>query len=147
MFSSRTSKSLLVLAFSTFVAMSGYGLLVPVTPFLADALGADSSGVVWALGAYAIGQLLSAPLWGRLSDHMGRKAALAGSLALSAALYVLLWQVQSIVELGLVRFAAGLAAGNVAAAFAVAADLSSEQTRARHGDIGSGFGPRLHRGP
>jgi len=135
-----TTRALWALALTTFVSMTGYGLLVPVTPFLADALGARATGVTWALGAYALGQLLSAPLWGRISDRFGRRPALAGSLILAGLLYVALAYVQAIWELGFVRFAAGLAAGNVATAFAVAADLSAERTRARAmGVLGAGL--------
>lgn len=141
-------RALLALALTTCVAMTGFGLIAPVAPFLADALGATPSEVTWAIGAFSVGQLLSAPVWGRLSDSFGRKPALIGSLLLSAGLYLALAFVDSALQLAGVRFAAGLAAGNVATAFAAAADLSNPQNRARAmGLLGAGLALGFILGP
>ena len=63
-----------------FVSMAGFGLLVPILPFLALKFGATGTETTWLLGVYSLGQFFAAPLWGRLSDRIGRRPVLLVSL-------------------------------------------------------------------
>jgi MFS family permease len=105
------------------------------------------------MGAYSLGQLIAAPLWGRLSDRIGRKPVLIAGLVGAGVAYVLVLPVASIVALGAVRLLAGLMAGNIGAAFAAAADRAAlapdpDHARARNmGLLGAAFGLGFIVGP
>lgn len=130
------------------VAMTGFGVFLPIFPFLALSTGASATAVTWALGAYSLGQFATAPLWGRLSDRIGRKSVLLIGLLGSVASYLLLSRAGSIVEMGGARLVGGLMAGNVGAAFAAAADLADDRTRARNmGLLGAAVGFGFIAGP
>lgn len=131
-----------------FVSMTGFGIVIPIVPFFGVHLGASATEITYAIGAYSFGQFLAAPLWGRLSDRYGRRVILISTLGLTAVFYVVLAQAETIDEIGLTRFMTGLVAGNIAAAFAAAADISTEETRARTmGVLGAGVGLGFIVGP
>lgn len=64
---------------SVFVVALGYGVALPILPFFLKTLLADSarfsvsSHVGMMTGVYAFAMFLFAPLWGRLSDRIGRR--------------------------------------------------------------------------
>jgi MFS family permease len=122
-------------------AMTGFGIFVPIFPFLGLAFGASPMTIIYAMGAYSLGQMIAAPAWGRLSDRFGRKPVLVVGLLGASLSYIAVAFSTSIAEMGAARFVGGLMAGNIGAAFAAAADLSDERTRARNmGLIGAAFG-------
>lgn len=128
--------------------MTGFGLLIPIGPFFGLHLGATASEITYAFGAYSLGQLIAAPLWGRLSDRIGRRPVLIVTLGLTAALYLVLSQAQTMLDVGFARFATGIAAGNIGAALAAGADISTPETRARSmGVLGAAFGLGFILGP
>jgi DHA1 family tetracycline resistance protein-like MFS transporter len=135
---SRTS--LLALALVVLTGMIGFGVFIPIFPFLALHLGASPTTTTIAMGAYSFGQLLAAPFWGLLSDRVGRKPILIVGLVGSSISYLMLAQADSITTMGFARLFGGLMAGNVGAAFAAATDVSDNTTRARHmGVLGAAF--------
>jgi DHA1 family tetracycline resistance protein-like MFS transporter len=100
------------------------------------------------LGIYSLCQLLAAPLWGRLSDRYGRRPILISSLSGACASYVLLGFADSPLGLIVARVIAGLMAGNIAAAFAYASDVSTEADRAKSmGVVGAAIGVGFMLGP
>lgn len=144
----RTGGALLALFLVVFVSMTGFGVLVPITPFFGLHMGASPGEITIAMGAYSLGQLIAAPLWGRLSDRRGRKPVLVITLVLTAIAYLVLSRVETILAFGIVRFATGMVAGNIGAAFAAATDISTSGTRARAlGVVGAGFGLGFIVGP
>lgn len=139
---------LLALFLVAFVSMTGFGIVIPIVPFFGGHLGASATEITYAIGAYSLGQFIAAPLWGRLSDRYGRKPILVSTLALTALFYVILAQAETIDEVGVTRFLTGLVAGNIAAVFAAAADISTPETRARTmGALGAGVGLGFIVGP
>jgi len=139
---------LLALFLVVFVSMTGFGIVIPIVPFFGAHLDASATQITYAIGAYSLGQFIAAPLWGRLSDRFGRRPILIATLALTAVFYVVLAQAETIDEIGVTRFLTGLVAGNIAAAFAAGADLSTDQTRARTmGVLGAGVGLGFIVGP
>jgi DHA1 family tetracycline resistance protein-like MFS transporter len=139
---------LLILFLTVFVSMTGFGIVVPIAPFFGLHLGESATAITIALGGYSLGQLVAAPLWGRLSDKIGRRPVIIVTLALTALSYLALAQANTILAIGAIRFAAGLAAGNIGAGFAAAADLSTPENRARAmGVVGAGFGLGFIIGP
>ncbi len=139
---------LAALILTVFTGLVGFGIFIPIFPFLALDLGASAHQTTLAMGAYSLGQLIAAPAWGRLSDRIGRKPVLIIGLAGGAMSYVLLTFADSWATLGAARLFGGLMAGNIGAAFAAAADLADERTRARNmGLLGATFAGAFIIGP
>src|SRR2546429_5167607 len=93
-------------------------------------------------------QLLAAPLWGRLSDRYGRRPILMSSLAGACVSYVLLGCAPNVWWLLVSRMLAGFMAGNIAAAFAYASDVSAAPQRAATlGLVGAAIGIGFTLGP
>ena len=130
------------------IGMTGFGVFLPIFPFLAQEIGATPSATTIAMGAYSFGQLISSPFWGRLSDRVGRKPILIAGLIGGVISYLWIARAASVEELGAARLFGGLMAGNVGAAFAAAADLADDKTRARNmGLLGAAVGLAFIAGP
>ncbi|MEZ5959215.1 MAG: MFS transporter [Hyphomonadaceae bacterium] len=144
---SRTG-SMLALAGVVLIGMTGFGIFLPIFPFLSLDLGATPTTTTIAMGAYSLGQLISSPLWGRLSDRVGRKPILITGLIGGVISYVWIAHAGTVYDLGAARLFGGLMAGNVGAAFAAAADLADDKTRARNmGLLGAAVGLGFIGGP
>ncbi|MBX3509609.1 MAG: MFS transporter [Hyphomonadaceae bacterium] len=130
------------------IGMTGFGVFLPIFPFLALDVGASPTATTIAMGAYSFGQLIASPFWGRLSDRVGRKPILIAGLVGGVVSYLWLARAASVEELGAARLFGGLMAGNVGAAFAAAADLANDKTRARNmGFLGAAVGLGFIAGP
>jgi DHA1 family tetracycline resistance protein-like MFS transporter len=126
----------------------GFGILIPLVPYMAAQFGASPTINTWILGIYSAAQLLAAPLWGRLSDRLGRRPILLMSMVGACASYVILAFAHSIATLFLARALAGLMAGNLSAAMAYASDISQPADRARTmGTVGAAIGIGFMLGP
>lgn len=120
---------------------TGFGILIPLVPYMAEHFGTAPQYITPVLGSYSLCQLLAAPWWGRLSDRFGRRPVLMISLAGACLSYVLLGGARSIWWLLISRMLAGAMAGNIAAAFAYASDVSSPERRAAAlGVVGAAIG-------
>jgi MFS family permease len=75
------TKTRLVVYLSIFMAMAGYGITVPIMPFIARELGASPLGVSLLVSLFALTQFISGPFWGNLSDRYGRKRVLVAGLS------------------------------------------------------------------
>ncbi len=69
-------KNLLILSFTLVVVMLGYGIIMPIIPFYIEKLGASGRELGFLTAISAFMQLFFAPLWGSLSDRLGRKPVL-----------------------------------------------------------------------
>ena len=80
-------KNTLILGFTMLVVMLGYGMVLPVMPFYIEELGAGGRELGWLMASYSLMQLIFAPIWGTLSDRIGRKPVLSlGVLGYAIAL-------------------------------------------------------------
>lgn len=142
-------KGILGVVFVTiFLDLMGFGIIIPVQPFLAQNLGA-SAAIVTMLGAiYSLMQFLFAGFWGRLSDRVGRRPVMLGSIAITAVGYALFGFSSALWLLFLARAISGFGSANIGTAQAVIADSTTPETRAKGmGLIGAAFGLGFIFGP
>ena len=93
-------------------------------------------------------QFLFAPVWGRLSDRIGRRPVLIGSLILTSASYVVFAVAGSLPMLFLSRMLAGIAGATISTAQAYVADTTTPAERTKGmGMIGAAFGMGFIFGP
>jgi MFS family permease len=78
-----------VLMATVFADMIGFLIVLPLLPFYAERFGATPAVIGYMVGAFALAQLLTAPLWGRFSDRFGRRPMILLGLVTSAAAFVL----------------------------------------------------------
>jgi len=146
--SARRVQPLAALFIVCVIDVLGFGILIPLVPYMAVQFGASPALNTWILGIYSACQLLAAPLWGRLSDRLGRRPILLLSMVGACASYVILAFAHSIATLFLARAMAGLMAGNLSAAMAYASDISQPADRARTmGTVGAAIGIGFMLGP
>ena len=140
--------SLGTLFLTVFLDLLGFGLVIPFLPGVARHLGASDLVATLPAVAYSLMQFLFIPIWGRLSDRVGRRPVLLWSIAATAAGMALLGMAQSLVLLFVARLWSGIATANIAVAQAYIADVTPPERRARGmGIIGMGFGLGFIIGP
>ncbi|GEQ99579.1 tetracycline resistance MFS efflux pump [Iodidimonas gelatinilytica] len=137
-----------VLLLCLFIDLVGFGIILPILPFIVQSFGGGEMTGGLLFGIYAAMAALFGPLWGRLSDRIGRKRALMLTLFGAGVSYVLLGLAHSMVMVFVARGISGAMAGNVGVAMAAMADLSSNEGRTRAmGLIGVSFGLGFAAGP
>lgn len=140
--------SLFVLMLTVFIDLLGFGIVVPFLAFYARQHGASGWAIGGVLAIYSLMQFFFSPIWGRLSDRVGRRPVLMISLAGSVAGYLLFAFAQSLILIFLARLVAGVAAANIGTAQAYVADSTTPENRARGmGLIGAAFGLGFIFGP
>jgi MFS family permease len=140
--------SLGTLFLTVFLDLLGFGLVVPFLPGVARAYGASDLIAALLGAAFSGAQFLFIPLWGRLSDRVGRRPVLLWSIAASALGMALLGFAGSLTMLFVARLWSGMATANIAVAQAYIADVTTPERRARGmGLIGMAFGLGFIFGP
>ena len=133
-----------VLMLAVFTVSIGYGVVLPLLPYLIERLlDAGSAGTQMSAqvsrstglltGIYTLALFLFAPMWGRMSDHHGRRVILLAGLAGFGVTTLVFSLFENLAGLYAERFLSGLFAAAVTpVALAVVADLAtSEDARAR----------------
>jgi len=69
-------RNLYILTFVLFVVMLGYGIVIPILPFYVEDMGAGGMELGLLVASYAVMRLICGPIWGSLSDRVGRKPIL-----------------------------------------------------------------------
>ena len=140
--------SLLVLFLTVFIDLIGFGMVIPFLSYYAREYGASGIAVGAVVGIYSIMQFFFAPVWGRLSDRIGRRPVLLISLTASCAGYLLFAFSHSLGLLFASRVIAGVGGANIGTAQAYIADSTSHENRAKGmGLIGAAFGLGFILGP
>jgi DHA1 family multidrug resistance protein-like MFS transporter len=71
-----SKRNLYILTFVLFVVMLGYGIIIPILPFYIESMGAGGTELGLLVASYAVMRLICGPIWGSLSDRVGRKPVL-----------------------------------------------------------------------
>ncbi|WP_262692045.1 MFS transporter [Kordiimonas aestuarii] len=137
-----------VIIFAVFIDLLGFGIIIPILPFLTLQYGGDALVGAALMSIYSLTTFLAGPLWGRLSDRIGRRPALAATFFGSTIAYIMLAFSDSLAMLFVARAMSGMMAGNVGIAMAAMSDLTDESNRGRAmGLIGAAFGLGFAFGP
>lgn len=137
-----------VIIFAVFIDLLGFGIIIPILPFLTLKYGGDAFIGAALMSIYSLATFAAGPIWGRLSDRIGRRPALAATFFGSTIAYIMLAMSDSLVMLFVARAMSGMMAGNVGIAMAAMADLTDEKNRGRAmGLIGASFGLGFAFGP
>ncbi len=139
---------LFLMALTIFIDFTGFGLVIPLLPFWAERLGANSIGVGLILTTYALAQFLFTPILGALSDRYGRKRVILVSLCVEVISFALTALAGSLPMLLIARAVGGIGASNIGSAQAVVADVTPPEKRAAGmGVIGAAIGMGFIVGP
>ncbi len=133
---------LFTLMTTAFIDMLGLLMIIPLLPFYVKSLG-DSGVTVFGLhfgigtivgfivASFTFAQLISAPMWGRFSDRVGRRPTLLIALGASAIAYLIFGFANSLLLLFLSRLVQGAGGGTVGVIQAYVADSTDPKDRAR----------------
>jgi DHA1 family tetracycline resistance protein-like MFS transporter len=133
---------------TVFLDLLGFGLVMPLLPRYAQTLNASPLQVGLLGASYSAMQFVFVPLWGRLSDRVGRRPVLLTSILATSGSMLMLGFARSLTWLFVARICGGIATANIATAQAYIADSTTPAKRARGmGLIGMAFGLGFILGP
>lgn len=131
-----------------FVNLAGFGVVVPLLPWFAEAFDAPPWVIGVLFASYSLGNVFGEPVWGRLSDRWGRRPVLLLTVAGNALTYAALAFAPSIWAACLIRFCGGVLTGNVSTVQSYVADVTAPAERGRRlGLLGAAFGLGFLCGP
>src|SRR5437762_3970356 len=133
---------LFTLMATAFIDMVGLLMIIPLLPFYVKTLGGSGVEILgmhfgigiisgFIVAAFTVAQLLSAPMWGRFSDRVGRRPTLLIALGASAIAYLIFGFAHSLLLLFLSRIVQGAGGGTVGVIQAYVADSTAPKDRAR----------------
>lgn len=145
--------SLLVIFLTVFIDLLGFGIVLPLLPIYAEEFSVSASGIQLGLlmASFSAMQFVFAPLWGRISDKVGRRPVILIGLLGSVVFYALFglattWK--SFTWLFLSRVGAGVAGATISTAQAYIADTTPVEKRSKGmALIGMAFGLGFTVGP
>ncbi len=146
--------SLFFIFLTVFIDLVGFGIVLPLLPIFARNLDASGFVIGCLMASYSAMQFIFAPVWGRLSDRIGRRPVLLVSTAGSAVSYALFaigsgqTGMGALVLLFTARIFAGICGANITVAQAYIADVTPPEDRSKKmGLIGMAFGLGFIFGP
>ena len=143
---------------TVFMDIVGFSIIIPLFPHLLDhyirtegaagtLIGSLNSAAEWMGGdtvfkktvlfggllstLYSLLQFVFSPIWGALSDRLGRRRILTITLAGNALSYLLWIFAAQFWVVVVTRLVSGMMAGNIAVASAAAADITDEKERVK----------------
>lgn len=143
----KTSR-LAILFVTVLVDMVGFGIVLPLLPFYAEEFGASPLEVTLLIASFSAMQFIAVPIWGRVSDRLGRRPFIVAGLFASAVSYLIFGLATSLAALLASRIAAGAAGGTISVAQAYVADTTTPEDRAHGlGMLGAASGLGILIGP
>lgn len=142
------SRALYVLLTVVFVNIAGFGVIIPLLPFYTKAFGAPDWQVFVLFAAYSVGNFFAEPIWGRLSDRIGRRPVLMITIVGNALTYIMLVFAPNLWTACAIRLLGGLLTGNISTIQGYIADVTPPDRRAgRLGLMGAAFSLGFMTGP
>ena len=155
-----SKRSLLVVFLVVFIDLLGFGIVIPVLPRYGHYFAVSTPKLILLMSSFSAMQFLFAPLWGRLSDRIGRRPVLLVGLLGSTLCYALFGYAISLGNQGtllglqtfwwmlIARTGAGIAGATIATAQAYIADSTGTANRGKGmALIGAAFGLGFTFGP
>ncbi|MFO7549327.1 MAG: MFS transporter [Acidimicrobiia bacterium] len=145
---SRTPAGFWTVWTSVAVDLLGFGIILPLLPLYAESFGATPLTIGLLFASYSLAQFLFSPVWGRVSDRVGRRPVLLATIAGSAVGSLVLGMAGSITMLFVGRIIDGVSGASVAVARATVADVAPAHERPRlMGLLGAAYGLGFVIGP
>jgi len=142
------NRALIPILMAVALDLVGFGIVIPLLTFYAEDYAATAIDVTLLMAVYSLAQFLMAPVWGAMSDRIGRRPVMLISLTAAVICLVGFAAANTLWLLFLFRTLHGGAAANIATAQACVADLSTPEDRAKGmGLIGAAFGFGFTVGP
>jgi multidrug resistance protein len=139
---------LIIVFVTVFIDLLGFGIIIPLLPFYAETFGATGFTIGLLATSFSLMQFIFAPIWGRVSDRIGRRPIILLGLLGSCLSYLGFGLASTLTTLFLARIFAGIAGANIPTAQAVVADLTTPENRAKGmGLVGAAFGLGFIFGP
>ncbi|MBI3820724.1 MAG: MFS transporter [Planctomycetes bacterium] len=156
-----------VLFLTVFLDLLGFGLVIPLVQIYAQGYwGADEPNVLVVAtglsGCYSLAQFIFSPIWGSLSDRIGRRPVFLITIPLTALAYLLFGLAADhrvglkllgsghavVIAMLVARTFGGIVSANISTAFAYVADITTPENRSKGmGVIGAAFGLGFVFGP
>lgn len=142
-------KALMILFLVMFIVMVGFGIIIPVLPFYAEELGANSKELGYLMAVYSLMQFLFSPMWGKISDRIGRKPVIMIGISGLAVSFFLMANANQLWMLFAARILGGfLSSANMPTTMAYVADITTPENRSKGmGMIGAAVGLGFVFGP
>ncbi|GAC1415208.1 MAG: tetracycline resistance MFS efflux pump [Candidatus Velthaea sp.] len=142
------NKALIPILGITLVDVLGFTMLIPILPYYAEHYGASPVAVGAIYSTVALCALIASPIWGRVSDRIGRKGVLLAAQVAAAIGFILLGIGGALWVIYLARAIEGLGGGGLAVTQAYVSDVTEPHERARaFGLVGATFGVGFLIGP
>ncbi len=120
-------KQKLIILFTVFVDVLGFGIVIPILPFYVSSFGASPFTVTLLFASFAFFAFLSSPVLGALSDKVGRRPVLLLSIFSTAVGWFVFAGATTIPLLFVGRIIDGIAAGNFTIAQSYLVDISQDE--------------------
>ena len=142
-------RNVTILSFTLLVVMLGFGLVIPIIPYYMEAFGAGGTELGLLVASYAVMRLIFGPVWGSLSDRIGRKPVLMIGIFGYGVTMVLFGLATELWMLFAARILAGiLSSATSPTTMAYIGDSTSEEERGRGmGVLGAAIGIGTILGP
>ena len=139
----------LILSFTLIIITLGFGIVIPIFPFYIDKLGAGGRELGLLIAAASLMEFIFAPVWGSVSDGVGRKPILVLGVFGYALSMMLLGLAKEVWMLFIARGLVGiLSSATYPAAMAYIGDITSEEERGGGmGTLGAAMGLGIIIGP
>jgi multidrug resistance protein len=139
---------LVIIFLTVFIDLLGFGIIIPLLPFYAESFGATALTVGLLGTSFSLMQFVFSPIWGRMSDRIGRKPIILLGLMGSCVSYLVLALATTLPLVFLARIVGGIAGANIPTAQAYIADVTTPENRAKGmGMVGAAFGMGFIFGP